>query len=164
MDLALILYNIRSSHNVGSIFRTADGFAVSQIFIAGYTPYPTYIGDTRLPHIANKITHAIHKTALGAEKNVYFSVHNTIKSAIDDARNKGYKIASLEQSKKSIPINNFKASDKIALVIGNELTGIDKKTLQNSNFIIEIPMFGKKESFNASVSAAIAMYSIKFLK
>lgn len=161
-SLAIILADIRSTYNVGSIFRSADGFGVDHIFIAGYTPYPKIKNDPRMPHLYQKISKAIHKTALGAETSVRFSVYSSVMQAISAARLAGYKIASLEQSKDSTPLNKYQPSGKIALVIGNEINGIDKNILKTSDIILEIPMCGKKESFNASVSAAIAMYGLKY--
>jgi len=162
--LALILSDIRSTHNVGSILRSADGFGADHIFFAGYTPYPKYQGDTRLPHLSNKITNSIHKTALGAEGTMPFSIFSTIKEAVDKARREGYKIASIEQSKISIPLNQFEFVEDLALILGNEIEGVSRQTLETSDVILEIPMNGHKESFNVSVAAAIALYALKYGK
>jgi 23S rRNA (guanosine2251-2'-O)-methyltransferase len=161
ISIALILDNIRSVHNVGSILRSSDGFGVSHVFIAGYTPFPIIPNDERLPHESRKITNAIHKTALGAELTQDFSVHSTTKAAIDIARKQGFYIAAIEQSKNSQPLNAYTPPNKIALVLGNEISGISSDTLTLCNVILEIPMFGAKESFNVSVTAAISLYALR---
>jgi tRNA G18 (ribose-2'-O)-methylase SpoU len=157
-----VLENIRSTHNVGSILRTADSFGVIEVFFCGYTPYPLFSGDKRLPHLANKITKDIHKTALGAEKHMPFQTYENINDAIELLKTKGFIFASLEQSKNSQPLNQFNTNKDIALALGNEVKGVSKETLKASDVILEIPMFGKKESLNVSVSVAIALYSLKF--
>jgi len=158
--LALILSDIRSTYNVGSLMRTADGFGVKHIYFAGYTPYPTFVGDKRMPHLAKKINWAIHKTALGAENFIPFSVHRDTKAAIAEAKKQGYTVAALEQSPKSIDINTYTSPPKLALILGNELKGVSRQTLSSCDVILEIPMLGKKESLNVSVSGIIAMYAL----
>lgn len=164
LKIDLILNNIRSIHNVGSIMRSADCFGVRHIYFCGYTPYPTTKNDPRLPHVYNKIQNSIHKTALGAELSVPFSTCKNINDAIKAAKAQDDLIVSLEQSKKSIPINNYFLNQNIALILGNEVSGVSKTTLQQSDIILEIPMFGQKESLNVSISTAIALYSLRFLQ
>jgi 23S rRNA (guanosine2251-2'-O)-methyltransferase len=156
----LILDDIRSTHNVGSILRTADGFGVSEVFFCGYTPYPTIPNDPRLPHEREKSTRAIHKTALDAEKTMPITVFTTTAEAINEARRRGYTVAALEQATDSTPLWSFNSADKLAIILGNEVTGIANDTLEMSDITLEIPMFGKKESFNVSVSAAICLYEL----
>jgi len=156
----LILDDIRSTHNVGSILRTADGFGVNEVFFCGYTPYPAIPNDPRLPHEREKLTRAIHKTALGAEKTMPITVFTTTAEAITEARRRGYTVAALEQAADSTPLWSFSAPKKLAIVLGNEVTGIANDTLEMSDMTLEIPMFGKKESFNVSVSAAICLYEL----
>ena len=159
-SIILILDNIRSTHNVGSILRTADGFGVASIAMCGYTPYPKIAGDQRLPHEYEKITRAIHKTALGAESYVPIEVFATTEAAVIAARSKGYVIACLEQSPDSTLLPHYNAPEKLAIILGNELTGVSGDTLSTSDLKLEIPMVGKKESFNVSVSAAICLYAL----
>src|SRR5688500_7448079 len=99
-DIVVIAHNIRSTHNVGAIFRTADGFGVSKIILSGYTPFPRVENDPRLPHIADKLTDQIHKTALGAETMVPFEYQET--PMIESLRSNGYQIVGLEQDKRSV--------------------------------------------------------------
>lgn len=157
-EIVLLLHNIRSTHNVGSIFRTAEGFGVSKIILSGYTPYPTLPHDSRLPHIREKLTAQIHKTALGAEQMVPFEyVEQPDIAALKQA---GYRIVALEQSPKSITLRDYIAPAKLVLVLGEEVHGIPPELLAECQDILEIPMHGQKESFNVSVAGAIALYEL----
>lgn len=155
--ITLILHNIRSTHNVGSIFRTAEGFGVKEIICSGYTPYPMVKDDSRLPHIAEKLTKQIKKTALDAEALVPFQHFDTIESWLDK---NSLPIIALEQSDRSIPISEFTAPTEFALLLGEEVEGIEPRLLEYCQSIIEIPMLGQKESFNVSVATGIALYAI----
>lgn len=158
--IAVIIADVRSLHNVGSILRSADGFGVSHIYYAGYTPYPLQTHDTRLPHESRKITAQIRKTALGAE-HLPSSLHKSIAEAVDTARADGYQIVALEQNQGSINMYNYTPVKDTALLLGNEVTGISDSDLLNVDAIIEIPMYGSKESFNVSVATGIALYQLR---
>lgn len=158
--MTLILHNIRSTHNVGSIFRTADGFGIEKIILSGYTPYPSYKGDGRLPHIADKITNQIHKTALGAEKLVPYEYCEDIDSKIIELKNSSIPLIALEQQPNSILLKDYKVPEKFALLLGEEVHGIEPTLLQKCHAVLEIPMSGQKESFNVSVAAGIALYAL----
>ena len=156
--ITLILHNIRSTHNVGSIFRTAEGFGVEQIVLSGYTPYPRVAsGETRLPHIADKLDSQIHKTALGAEKLVPFNYVEDLGEWID---NFAGPIIALEQTTTSVNLRDFFAPGRFALIVGEEVHGIADELLDKCDSAIEIPMVGKKESFNVSVACGIALYGL----
>lgn len=157
-EIILILHNIRSAHNVGSIFRSSEGFGVSKIILSGYSPYPTHLGDARLPHIARKLTEQIHKTALGAEEMIPFEYQAA--PDIEALKRTGFRIVALEQDHKSIMVNEYNPPDKIALLLGEEVHGIEAALLAQCDDIIEIPMKGQKESFNVSVATGIALYAI----
>lgn len=157
-EILVILHNIRSTHNVGSVFRTAEGFGVSKIMLSGYTPYPTVANDSRLPHIREKLTTQIHKTALGAEAMVPFEYMEQLD--LTALKHAGYRIIGLEQSPKSIILKDYHLPQKVALLLGEEVNGIPSNLLAQCDDIIEIPMKGKKESFNVSVAAAIAIYEL----
>jgi 23S rRNA (guanosine2251-2'-O)-methyltransferase len=156
---AVIAHNIRSTHNVGSILRTCDGFGVKKVYFTGYTPYPKQRHDDRLPHLAEKITKQIHKTALGAELSVV-SEKAEIIDALEKLKSNDFTIIGLEQNKNSIPLQNYKSPEKIALLLGEELNGITNDLLKFCDQIVEIPMLGQKESFNVSVAAGIALYQL----
>ncbi len=162
-EIIVIAHNIRSTHNVGALFRTAEGLGVAKIIISGYTPYPTVAADTRLPHIRDKLTQQIHKTALGAEALVPFEYQSEPNLAALQAA--GYTITALEQSPASIPLPEYHAQkiDKIALLLGEEVHGIPADLLAQCDLILEIPMKGQKESFNVSVAAGMALYQLTLL-
>lgn len=154
--ITLILHNIRSTHNVGSIFRTAEGFGVQKIIISGYTPYPALENDTRLPHLAEKITTQIHKTALGAESMVPFEQYDNILTWL---KTNTLPVVALEQKEGSVNIGEFTPPSTFVLMLGEEVHGIPEELLQYAQTIVEIPMQGTKESFNVSVAAGIALYA-----
>ncbi|MDB5167344.1 MAG: hypothetical protein JWN26_489 [Candidatus Saccharibacteria bacterium] len=157
-EIIVIAHNIRSTHNVGSIFRTSEGFGVSKIILSGYTPYPLTESDERLPHIANKLTGQIHKTALGAETMVPFEYQ--IEPDLDALQEQGYRIVGLEQNKRSIMMSDYTPPDKIVLLLGEEVEGITAELLSQCDDLLEIAMVGKKESFNVSVATGIALYAL----
>lgn len=157
-EIIVIAHNIRSTHNVGSIFRTAEGFGVVRVVCSGYTPYPKVANDKRLPHISEKLTRQIHKTALGAEAIVPFE-HQPVPN-FDNLRQHGYRIVGLEQDKRSIPLPQYRSPEKIALLLGEEVKGIEYELRDHCDDLVEIPMRGEKESFNVSVAAGIALYQL----
>ena len=176
-SITLLLHNIRSAHNVGAIFRTAEGFGAKELIFSGYTPYPdlslqpttpgtylkntTYQADPRLPHIRQKITHQIHKTALGAENIVPFRVFTSMEGWLrENEENAKLPIIALEQSATSIMLPEFQPPEAFALLLGEEVNGISPELLTRCDHIVEIPMFGEKESFNVSVAAGIALYGL----
>lgn len=157
-EIVLIAHNIRSTHNVGAIFRTAEGFGVSKIILSGYTPYPSLDRDTRLPHIHEKLTEQIHKTALGAETLVPFE-HSEAPD-LSALKAEGYRIVALEQTENSTSMSEYRRPDKLALLLGEEVHGISPDLLDQCDDTIEIPMRGQKESFNVSVATGIALYAL----
>lgn len=154
----VILHNIRSAHNVGSIFRTAEGFGVSRIIVSGYTPYPLQDQDSRLPHIGRKLTAQIHKTALGAENLVPFEHQENLD--LEGLSTQGFNIVGLEQDDNSVPIADYQPSPKIALLLGEEVAGISPDLRRQCHDLLEIPMQGQKQSFNVAVAAGIALYAL----
>lgn len=157
-EIIVIAHNIRSTHNIGSIFRTCEGFGVSKLIISGYSPYPKLANETRLPHIYNKLTDQIHKSALGAELLVDFDYIDT--PNIELFKSEGYEIVALEQADNSIDLHDYKPTSKIVLLLGEEVNGITKELIEKCDTIVEIPMVGKKESFNVSVATGIALYQM----
>lgn len=161
--ITVILHNIRSTHNVGSIFRTCEGFGVEKIILSGYTPYPTYDGDTRLPHIARKIQAQIHKTALGAETMVPFTYYEQLETWYEENKSAAQPLPlyALEQTAHSIDLHVVTPPSRFGLLLGEEVNGIADTYLAWCENSIEIPMYGRKESFNVSVSAGIALYVLQ---
>lgn len=161
-ELYVIAHNIRSTHNVGSLLRTAEGLGVKKVYLTGYTPYPMQSGDVRLPHIAEKLTAQIHKTALGAETTVPVAYHENIDEVIDELTNDNVEIVALEQTDTALPLHRFKTPERVALLLGEEVDGISKELLERISTHLVIPMYGSKESFNVSAAAAMALYELRF--
>ena len=153
MQGALILHNIRSVHNVGSIFRTADGAGVTKIILSGYTPLP--IDRFKRPRTD------FAKVSLGAELTIPWVHTETFEDAVETAKREGFDVVAVEQDEASVPLFEYKpTSKKLALVLGNEVDGILKDELDQCDAIVEIPMRGMKESLNVSVIAGIAMFTL----
>jgi len=148
MPIIVVLENIRSAYNVGSVFRTADAFLLEAIYICGYTCCP--------PH------KEIKKTALGAEETVAWKHFVNATEAILELKEMGYKVFSVEQASGSTMLNNlnFDVNDKIAVIFGNEVTGVEQTTIQQSEGCIEIPQFGMKHSLNISTAAGVVMWEL----
>ena len=160
-QVVLIVHNVRSAHNVGSLLRTADGLGIDHVYLTGYTPYPALNKDTRLPHIASKVSLKIHKTALGAEDSVDWSHQEDINDVFELLHEQNFLIAALEQTAGSKNLSQFKPPNKIALLVGSEVTGLPPDVIKAVDVALEIPMQGKKESFNVSVAAAIGLYHLR---
>ena len=146
--VVVILENIRSAYNVGSVFRTADAFLIESVFITGYTAKP--------PH--KEIT----KTALGAQDSVDWKYFETTKDAIEHLKNIQYKIYAVEQVTGSISLENISdlPVDKIAFIFGNEVSGVDQEIISACDGSVEIPQFGMKHSLNISVAAGIVLWEV----
>lgn len=143
----IILPNIRSCHNVGAMFRTADAFAVTKLFLVGYTAQPPKI--------------QIDKVALGAEKWMDWEHHEDLSSLIGELKEQDVRILALEKSETSVPMSSLEIDESIALIVGNEVEGIDEPILALCDDITHIPMLGKKESLNVSIAAGIAMHTLR---
>ena len=161
-NLVLIVHNVRSTHNVGSMLRSCDGLGVTKVFMTGYTPYPKQVSDGRLPYLASKIDSQIHKTALGAETAVNWQLEPDISVLIKQLHGQGYTICALEQTPGSIALPDFKPPDKVALIVGREVEGLEEQVIQAADSCVVIPMLGQKESFNVAVAAAIALYHFRY--
>lgn len=148
LPVVLVLDSVRSLHNVGSVFRTADGFAVEQIILCGITGQP--------PH------REIEKTALGATQSVSWQHYEEITEALQNLKNDNYHIIALEQASGSVMLNDFKPerSEKYALILGNEVNGVSEQAMQMIDTCVEIPQFGTKHSFNVVVSAGIVLWDL----
>jgi 23S rRNA (guanosine2251-2'-O)-methyltransferase len=161
-DIVLIAHNLRSCHNVGSLLRTAEGLGVTMVYLSGYTPYPTMPHDTRLPHEAAKTTKQISKTALGAEITQKWHHVTDINELLAQLKSDGYLVAGIEQTAGSISLPDFKPLQKVALILGREVEGMEPELIALCDKILEIPMFGQKESFNVVQAAAMVLYHTRF--
>lgn len=160
--IIVIAHDIRSIHNVGSLMRTAEGLGVEKMYLTGYTPYPQTHPDSRLPHIYQKISKQMNKTALGAELSLPWEHAEDVYPVIDKLKSEGYEVCALEQAASAISLPDYRPSDKVALLLGREVEGIDQKLLGASDNCVAIPMFGTKESFNVVQATAMALYHICF--
>jgi 23S rRNA (guanosine2251-2'-O)-methyltransferase len=148
----LVLENLRSVENTGSIFRTAEGLGVSKIILVGTTPAPLDRFGRKRSDFA--------KISLGSEEMLEWECRKDIKEAIQELKKNDFQIIALEQTDKSIDIKEFKAREKFALIVGNEVDGVSPEALELSEQVVEIPMQGEKESLNVSVSTGIALYAL----
>lgn len=158
----VIAHNMRSTYNVGSLLRTAEGLGVETVFLTGYTPYPRKPNDTRLPHISQKLTDQISKTSLGAETTQVWEQYEDVELVINKLKANSIPIVALEQSPKSIELASYHAPEAVAIFLGEEVQGIPKDILTSIDTHLEIPMFGKKESFNVVQAAAMALFALRF--
>ncbi|WP_295770280.1 RNA methyltransferase [uncultured Mucilaginibacter sp.] len=146
LPVVIVLDSVRSMHNVGSVFRTGDGFAVGHICLCGITAQP--------PH------REIEKTALGATQSVDWSYHADTTEAIAELRDLGYTIIAIEQAENSVMLHEFQpaAHQKYALIFGNEVNGVSEEAMAQIDTCLEIPQFGTKHSFNIVISAGIVLW------
>jgi tRNA G18 (ribose-2'-O)-methylase SpoU len=147
-NILIIMDDVRSMHNVGSAFRTADAFGLAGIYLCGFTPTP--------PH------RDIRKTALGAEDSVMWRHFPTINEALDDAKDAGYTLIAVEQANNSTSLESYTLPDggRIALIFGNEVSGVSDAALKEVSGCIEIPQWGAKHSLNISVSIGVVLWEI----
>ena len=148
IPVIVVLENIRSAYNVGSVFRTADAFLVEAIYIIGYSAKP--------PH------KEIKKTALGAEETVAWKYFKTTAEAVEELHKEGHKVYAVEQAEGSLPLHstNFKQEEKIAVIFGNEVTGVDQPSIQLCEGCIEIPQLGMKHSLNIATAAGVVLWEL----
>jgi len=151
-NFVVMLHNIRSAHNVGSIFRTAEAAGVSKIYLTGFTPMPR--------DRFGRMRQDIKKTALGAEKMVSWEYVSRIDTLFKRLRKEDFYIVGVEQSKQSIDYKAVRSKQKTALVFGNEVRGLSSAILNRCDIVAEIPMKGKKESLNVSVTVGIILFHI----
>lgn len=146
LPVIVVLDNVRSMHNIGSVFRTGDGFAIEKLYLCGITAQP--------PH------REIEKTALGATQSVEWVHFETTLDAVASLRTDGYRIIGIEQAAGSIMLNTYKPdlSEKYALIFGNEVNGVSDEVMAQIDECIEIPQFGTKHSFNIVISAGIVLW------
>ncbi len=148
LPLVAVLDDIRSRSNVGSIFRSADAFALERLVLCGFTPTP--------PH------REIHKTALGAEQSMAFKHTEDPLEALEQLKADGYELLALEHTDTSVPIQTYTpATGKVALILGNEVSGVNQHVLDMCDRAVEIPQFGTKHSLNVGVAAGVAFYALR---
>ncbi|NOT52840.1 MAG: RNA methyltransferase [Chitinophagaceae bacterium] len=146
--IIVVLENIRSAYNVGSVFRTCDAFLIEAIYIIGYSAKP--------PH------KEIKKTALGAEETVLWKHFKTAKEAIEELKSEKYKVYAVEQAENSYKLHaaSFRQNEKIAVIFGNEVTGVEQSTIDSCDGCIEIPQLGMKHSLNIATAAGVVLWEL----
>ncbi len=149
-EVVVLLHDIRSTHNVGSMFRTADALGVSAIYLSGYTPTPV--------DAFNRPRKDIAKVALGAEKTIMWKYENNPKSILKKLKKEGFEIMALEQTANSVDYKKVKFTKPTVFLVGNEVGGVSKDVLKLCDIVVEIPMHGKKESLNVSVAFGVALF------
>ena len=166
MKIALVLHNIRSTYNVGAILRTAEGLGVEKVICSGYTP--RYEDENLLPHLRSKLNHQIEKSAIGAEKLVAQENVEDLQAWLAARKKAGSAIIGLEnnlnpeEAKQRLVLgaDELPNAQDVVLILGEEVTGIPPAIRRECDFFLEIPMVGRKESFNVSVAAAIALWGV----
>ncbi len=151
-EIWVLVHNIRSAHNVGSIFRTSDSIGVSKIYISGYSPTPIDRFKRPVKEIA--------KTALGAEMTIPWKYFETAEEVIKIAKENGFTVVGVEQTEKSLDYKDYVPKENTLIIMGEEVGGINSDIINMCDSIIEIPMYGKKESLNVSVAFGIIMYRL----
>ena len=165
----MVLHNIRSCYNVGAILRTCEGFGVLRVILSGYTP--RVHDGSLLPHLRDKLDREIHKTALGAEDMVDVYSCGDIISELSRLRNEGWQVVGLENNVSGVPLYTLGSEElasalgeRVVLVLGEEVAGIDYSLYDMIDLFVEIPMRGRKESFNVSVAAGITLFGLSLEK
>lgn len=154
--LVLVAHDIRSAHNVGSLFRTASGAGVEKIYLTGYTLAPAKPGKLYMTRAEKDL----QKTALGAEHEVPFEKRENVEKLIHELKENDFQVIGLEQSERSVDYQTLPKKNKVALLIGTEVEGIPAELQNLCDTLYEIPMHGKKNSLNVSVATGIALYTI----
>jgi len=146
-ELVLVLDNIRSLYNVGSMFRSADGFGVSKIYLCGITGTPEQ--------------HGVQKVALGAERTVLWEHRARTWSVVEELRRRGFRVVGLERARGAAALPGVRERSPLALVVGNEIRGLTPALQRRLDAVLEIPMLGAKNSFNVAVACGIALYHLR---
>lgn len=152
-DVAVLLHNVRSAHNVGSIFRTSDAAGVSRLYLSGYTPRPV----DRFGRVQKDIA----KTALGAEHFIPWEYAKAPSVFLKMLRTLGWTIVGIEQDADAVDHRTYVPKDKTLFIFGNEVRGLSPPLLGQCDTLLEIPMYGKKESLNVSVAAGVILFSMR---
>jgi tRNA G18 (ribose-2'-O)-methylase SpoU len=153
MDTYVILHNIRSAHNVGSVFRTADGAGVAKVYLTGYTPSPV--------DRFGRESAEIKKTSLGATETVPYEVELDIEKLVGNLRARGVTVVAVEQTERAVDYRTLRLTGDVAYIFGNEVTGVEAEVLKEADHHVHVPMAGKKESLNVSVCAGIVLFNTR---
>lgn len=157
----LVAHNLRSVHNVGSVLRSGEVFAVDKVYVTGFTPHPSYPGDERDAKLQEKQTRRMSRASAGAEQTMPLEHHPDVHALLRSLRTVGYTVAGLEIDQSAIEVGSYPARQRIALVLGDEVHGVDPELRSACDELLQIPMYGQKSSLNISVAVGIALYSLQ---
>lgn len=160
-SIVVIAHNLRSVHNVGSLLRTGEVFAVDTVYVTGFTPYPTHPGDERDAKLQAQQTRRLAKAAAGAERTMPFERHTDVSALLDSLREAGYVVAGLEIDPQAVTLADYPPAQKVALLLGDEVAGIEADLRDRCDLLLQIPVYGDKHSLNVSVAAGIALYALR---
>lgn len=161
--LVVLAHNLRSVFNVGSLLRTSDVFAAERVYVTGFTPYPAQPGmdDPRDPELQARLTKRLAKSAAGSELTMPVSRCGDVFALIGQLRSSGYAVAGLEIDDDAVPLPEYRPPERVALLLGDEVRGIDPALREACDVLLQIPMFGQKGSLNVSVAAGIALFGLR---
>lgn len=157
----VVAHNLRSVFNVGSVLRTSDAFAVDRVYVTGFTPYPSQPNDSRDPKLQAQLTKRMAKSAAGAERTMPLTHHANVYALLGSLRAEGYTITGLENDPKAVRITDYRPEERTALLLGDEVRGIERPLRERCDVLLHIPMYGLKHSLNVSVAAGIALYGLR---
>lgn len=160
-SIVVLAHNLRSVFNVGSLLRTSDVFAVERVYVTGFTPYPSQPDDSRDPKLQAQLTKRMAKSAAGAEHTMPVTAHTDVYTLLDTLRAAGYTVAGLEVDADAVSTTDYRPPDRIALLLGDEVLGIEATLRERCDVLLQIPMYGQKSSLNVSVAAGIALHSLR---
>lgn len=160
-SIVAIAHNLRSVHNVGSLLRTGEVFALDCVHVTGFTPYPAHPGDERDERLQARQTKALRKAAAGAELTMPFRRHPDVRALLDELRRDGYAVAGLEIDPDAVPLGDYAPGERVALLLGDEVSGIAEDLRDACDVLLQIPMHGRKRSLNVSVAAGIALHALR---
>lgn len=160
-SIVVLAHNLRSAFNVGSILRTSDVFAAERVYVTGFTPYPAQPDDTREAALQARLTKRISKSAAGAERTMPVTHHPDVYGLVDSLHADGYTVAGLEIDDTAVPISQYTPAQHIALLLGDEVRGIQAPLREYCDVLLQVPVHGEKGSLNVSVAAGIALHSLR---
>lgn len=160
-SIVVLAHNLRSVFNVGSLLRTSDVFAVDGVYVTGFTPYPAQQEDERDPALRERLTKRIAKSAAGAEHTVPVTHRPDVTDLLGTLRDDGYRVAGLEIDSDAWSLPSYSPPERVALLLGDEVYGLDTETRRRCDDLLRIPMYGRKSSLNVSVAAGIALYCLR---
>ncbi len=159
--LVVIAHNLRSVHNVGSLLRTGEVFAVDRVYVTGFTPYPTYPGDDRDAKLRDRQTRQLAKAAAGAEQTMPFERHPDVFALLNTLGDSGYTVAGLEVDPDAVALASYAPPPSVALLLGDEVAGITPELRHRCDVLLRISTYGRKDTLNVSVAAGIALHALR---